>query len=123
VPGIGTILSLVLRSEIHDIQRFPSVQAVVSSCRLVTCAKESAGKRYGTAGTKIGTADLTGACSEAAGLVLRDHAAGQQDRTRWANKHGQGNALTRLAPQLGRAVYDRFTRQPAFARDKLRPAS
>ena len=30
VPGIGKILSLVLRSEIHDIQRFPRVQDVVS---------------------------------------------------------------------------------------------
>jgi transposase len=45
VPGIGQILSLVLRYEIHDIQRFPRVQDFVSDCRLVTCAKESAGKR------------------------------------------------------------------------------
>jgi transposase len=45
VPGIGTILSLVLLYEIHNISRFPSVQDVVSSCRLVKCAKESAGKR------------------------------------------------------------------------------
>jgi transposase len=56
VPGIGKILSLVLRSAIHDIPRFPRVQDVVSSGRLVTCAKESAGKRDGTAGTKIGKA-------------------------------------------------------------------
>src|SRR5262245_56873000 len=56
VPGIGKILSLVRWYEIHDIQRFPSVQDFVSSCRLVKCAKESAGKRYGTAGAKIGHA-------------------------------------------------------------------
>jgi len=30
VPGIGRILSLVLRYEIHDIARFPSVQDFVS---------------------------------------------------------------------------------------------
>ena len=53
VPGIGKLLSLVLLYEIHDIQRFPSVQDFVSLCRLVKCAKESAGKRYGTAGTKM----------------------------------------------------------------------
>lgn len=70
-------------------------------------AKESAGKRYGTAGTKIGKADLTWACSEAAVLVLRDHSAGQQYLTRLAKHHGQGKALTRLAQQLGHAVYDR----------------
>jgi transposase len=68
VPGIGEILSLVRLDEIHDIQRFPRVQAFVSYCRLVQCAKESAGKRSGTSGTKSGNASLTGACSEAAGL-------------------------------------------------------
>src|SRR6266545_66647 len=56
VPGIGEILSLVLLYEIHDIQRFPRVQDFVSYCRLVKCAKESAGKRYGTSGAKIGNA-------------------------------------------------------------------
>jgi transposase len=66
VPGIGELLSLVLRSEIHRRQRFPRVQAVVSDCRLVKCPKASAGKRDGTSGTKIGHASLTWACSEAA---------------------------------------------------------
>ena len=69
VPGIGKILSLVLLYEIHDIARFPRVQDFVSYCRLVKCAKESAGKRYGTSGTKIGNAYLKWAFSEAAVLV------------------------------------------------------
>src|SRR5262249_6506604 len=68
VPGIGKILSLVLLYEIHDIQRFPRVQDFVSYCRLVKCAKESAGKRYGTSGAKIGNAYLKWAFSEAAVL-------------------------------------------------------
>ena len=45
VPGIGNILRVVLRYEMHDSTRFPRVQDVVSSCRWVTCAKASAGKR------------------------------------------------------------------------------
>jgi transposase len=45
IPGVGQILALVMRYAIHAIQRFPRVQDCVSSCRLVTCAKESAGKR------------------------------------------------------------------------------
>jgi transposase len=56
VPGIGKILALVLLYEIHDIHRFPRVQDCVSYGRLVKCAKESDGKRYGYAGTKIGNA-------------------------------------------------------------------
>src|ERR671919_1302896 len=80
VPGIGEILSLVLLYEIHDIHRFPRVQDLVSYCRLVKCAKASAGKRYGTSGTKIGKADLKWAFSEAAVLVLRANPAGQKYR-------------------------------------------
>jgi len=66
VPGIGTILRLVLLYDIHDMARFPRVQDFASSCRLVKCAKASAGKRSGTSGTTIGNAHLTWACSEAA---------------------------------------------------------
>src|SRR5919199_570407 len=76
VPGIGKILSLVLLYEMHDIARFPRVQDFVSYCRLVKCAKESAGKRYGSSGTKIGNAYLKWAFSEAAVLFLRNNPAG-----------------------------------------------
>ena len=58
VPGVGKILGLVLLYEIHDIARFPTVQDFASYCRLVKCAKESAGKRSGTSGKKIGNAYL-----------------------------------------------------------------
>ena len=119
VPGIGQILRLVLLYEIHDMRRFPSVQDVVSSCRLVKCAKESAGKRYGTAGAKIGNASLTWAFSEAAVLFLRDNPAGQKYLTRLEKKHGQGKALTLLAQKLGRAVYDMLKRQKAFDMHKF----
>ena len=92
VPGIGKILSLVLRYEIHDITRFPRVQAFVSYGRLVKCAQASAGKRYGTSGTKIGHADLQWAFSEAAVLFLRNKPAGPKYLARIENKHGKGKA-------------------------------
>jgi len=119
VPGIGERLSVVLRYEIHDIPRFPRVQEFVSYCRLVTCAKESAGKRYGTSGTKLGNASLTWAFltwafSEAAILFLRSNAAGQKYLARLEQKHGQGKALTVLAQKLARAVYYMLKRRTAF---------
>jgi transposase len=92
VPGIGELLSLVLLDAIHDIHRFPRVQAFVSYCRLVTCARESVGKRDGSAGTKLGKADLTWAFSEAAVLFLRGHPAGQQYLARVENTPRQGQA-------------------------------
>ena len=114
VLGIGKILSLVLLYEIHEIQRFPSVQDFVSYCRLVKCAKESAGKRYGTAGTKIGNAYLKWAFSEAAVLFLRDNPEGQKYLSKLEKKHGTGKALTVLAQKLARAVYYMLKRGTAF---------
>src|SRR5262249_48565252 len=114
VPGIGKRLSLVLLYEMHDSARFPRVQDFVSSCRLVKCAKESAGKRYGTSGAQSGNAYLQWAFSDAAGLFPRNHPTGQKYLARLENKHGKSKALTVLAHQLARAVYSMLQRRVAF---------
>lgn len=118
VPGIGKILSLVRLYEIHDLDRFPRVQDVVSDWRLVKSAKESAGKRVGPSGKNIGNAHLTWAFSEAAALFLRHNPAGQKRLARLEHKHGQGKALTILAHRLARAVYDMLKHQIAFDLEK-----
>jgi transposase len=97
VPGIGKILSLVLLYERHQIDRFPKVQDFVSYCRLVKGAQESASKRWGTSGKKIGNAHLTWAFSEAAALCLRHNEPGQKYLARLEKKHDKGKALTILA--------------------------
>ena len=107
------MLSLVRLYDIHDIQRCPRVHDFVSSCRLVTCAKASAGTRDGTSGTTIGTADLPWAFSEAAVLCLRHNPHGQKYRARLEKQHGQGKALTVLAHPLARAVYCMLQRATA----------
>jgi transposase len=119
VPGIGKSLSLVRLDEMHDMARFRRVQDFVSYCRLVTCAKESAGKRSGPSGTQIGNAYLQGAFSEAAILFLRNHPAGQKYLVRLEKQHGKGKALTVLAPQLARAVYHMLKHTTAFAMEKF----
>ena len=119
IPGVGKILALVLLYEIHDIRRFPRVQEFVSSCRLVKCAKASAGKRYGTSGKKIGNAHLKWAFSEAAGLFLRNNPAGQKYLARLEKKHSKGKALTVLAHKWARAVYYMLKRDTAFDLDKF----
>ena len=116
-PGIGTILSLVLLYDIPDIARFPRVQDFASSCRLVKCARESAGKRSGTSGTTMGNVHLTWAFSEAAVLFLRENPAAQKLLARLEQKHSKGTALTMLAHTWARAVYDMLHRQTAFDLD------
>jgi transposase len=71
VPGIGQLLALVILSEIQDLARFPRVQDFVSSWRLVTCAKESGGKRLGTSGKKPGVPIALGAAAAAVSSYAR----------------------------------------------------
>jgi transposase len=114
VPGIGKVLALTILYEIHDITRFPRVQQFVSYCRLVKCARQSAGKNYGTSGNKIGNVHLMWAFSEAAVLFLRNNPEGQKLLARLEHQHGRAKALTVLAHQLARAVYFIRRREEAF---------
>jgi hypothetical protein len=62
----------------HDMARCPRGQAVVSSCRVVKWAQESAGQHDGPAGTQSGKAYRTWAFAAAALLGRRNHPAGQK---------------------------------------------
>jgi len=119
IPGVGKILSLVMLYEIHDVTRFPRVQDFLSYSRLVKCAKESAGKRLGTSGGKIGNAHLKWAFSEAAVLFLRKNTEGHKYFKRLEKRHGKGKALSVLAQKLGRAVYFMLNRKRAFELTKF----
>jgi len=119
VPGIGQILSLVILYEIHDIKRFPRVQDFASYNRLVKCSKESAGKRYGTGGSKIGNAHLKWAFSEAAVSFLRQNPRGQKYRGKMEKKHGKHKSLSLLAHKLGRCVYFMLKKNQAFDTEKF----
>jgi transposase len=90
------------------------VQDFASYCRLIKCSKESAGKRLGTSGTKIGNAHLKWAFSEAATLFLRHNPEGQKLLTRLEKQHDKGKALSILAHKLGRAIYSMLKRKVAF---------
>jgi transposase len=119
VPGIGQTLSLIILYEIHDINRFPRVQDFVSYSRLVKSAKESAGKRYGTSGAKIGNAHLKWAFSEAAVLMLKQSPEVKKYKAKLVKKHGKAKALTILAHKIGRAVYYILKRKEVFNIDKF----
>jgi transposase len=71
IPGVGLILALVLLYEMHQVQCFEHAGQFLSYARLAPCLHESAGKKLGTGGQKIGNAHLRGALAEAACLFLR----------------------------------------------------
>jgi len=114
IPGVGPVLALVLLYELHDVQRFATAGQFLSYARLVRCTHESAGKKVGTGGKKIGNAHLRWAFAEAACLFLRGSERAKQWKHKQAAQRGEGKALAILAARLGRAVYHMLRKQEAF---------
>jgi transposase len=122
VPGIGRILALTILYEIHDVTRFDRVQEFASYARLVKCVHQSAGKKLGPGGAKMGNVHLKWAFSEAAVLFLRHATGGKKLLAGIQKKHGKGKALSILAHKIGRAVFYMRSRGTVFSMDKFRAA-
>ncbi len=114
IPGVGKILALILLYEIHDIRRFADVGKFLSYARLVRGSHESAGKKKGAPGKKIGNAHLKWAFGEAACLLVRHCTRGKAWLARKEKKHGKAKALAILAAKLGRAVYFMWRKREVF---------
>jgi transposase len=119
IPGVGKILALILLYEIHDIARFPDVSNFLSYARLVRGCHESAGKKKGSPGKKIGNAHLKWAFGEAACLLVRHCERGKAWMTRYEKKHGKAKALATLAAKLGRTVYHLWHKRVVFDETRL----
>ena len=119
VPGIGPILSMTILYEVDTIERFPRVQDFASYSRLVKCAKESAGKRSGTSGKKIGNSHLKWAFSEAAVLMLAKSEKARKLLKRLGKKHGKGKSLSILAHKIGRTAYYMLHRGKPFDEERF----
>ena len=114
LPGIGKVLGLIMLYEIHDIKRFPEDGNFLSYSRLVRCEHESAGKKKGSGGKKIGNAHLKWAFSEAACLMLRSCPGVKSWLQRQERKRGKRKALAILEAKIGRAVYQVWRKQQPF---------
>ena len=119
VPGIGKVLALVMLYEIQDIKRFPHDGNFLSYSRLVRCEHESAGKKKGSGGRKIGNAHLKWAFSEAACLMLRACPAAKLWVQRQERKRGKRKALSILEAKIGRAVYQMWRKQQPFDAERF----
>jgi transposase len=119
IPGVGEILALTLLYEIHAIARFARVQDFSSYCRLVKPEHNSAGKRVGSGGAKIGNAHLKWAFSEAAVCFLHRNPRGQGMIKRLRKRNGPGKALSILAARLGRATYFMLKNERPFDMERF----
>jgi transposase len=114
IPGIGKVLSLVMLYEIQDVNRFDNVGQFASYARLVACAKESAGKKQGTSGRKIGNAHLKWAFGEAAALMIRSMPEAKAFMQKMTRQRGKARAVALVAAKIGRVVYWMMKRKQPF---------
>jgi len=119
IPGVGKLLALILLYEMHEAQRFASAGQFLSYARLVRCAHESAGKKLGTGGKKIGNGHLRWAFAEAACLFLQRSERAKKWKERQAAQRGSGKALAILAARLARAVYHMLRKGEAFDEERF----
>lgn len=114
MPGIGKIIALTIALEVDTITRFTTRQQFCSYSRLVKCARESAGKRYGEGGAKIGNPYLKWAFSEAAVHAARRCEPIAAHLAKLERKHGKGKGKSLLAHRIGRAVYYMLQNKTVF---------
>jgi transposase len=119
IPGVGPILALVLLYEMHRAERFDHVGQFLSYARLAPCDHESAGKKLGSSGKKIGNAHLRWAFGEIACLFLRGSERAKQWKQKQEKKHGSAKALAILAARLARAVYHMLRKEEAFDEERF----
>ena len=119
IPGVGKLLALILLYEMHQVQRFASAGQFLSYARLVRCVHESAGKKLGTGGRKIGNAHLRWAFAEAACLLVQHSERAKRWKQRQGAQRGNGKALAILAARLARAVYHMLRKGEAFDEERF----
>ena len=119
IPGVGKVLGLVLLYEIHNIRRFTSPGRFLSYARLVKGSHESAGKKKGSPGKKMGNAHLKWAFSEATCLLVRNSPRAKTWLARRTKKHGKAKALAILAAKLGRTVWHLLMKKEVFDESRV----
>lgn len=119
IPGVGRIIAMTLLYEIHTIKRFPTVGQFLSYARLVRGQHTSAGKNYGSPGSKIGNAYLKWAFSEIVPLIKRQSEEVKAFCARIERRHGPARANSILSVKLGRAIYFMLRRREVFDLKRL----
>ena len=97
--------ALILLYEVHDIRRFEDEGRFLSYARLVGGMRESAGKKLGTGGRKIGNAHLKWAFSEATCLLIRSLPKAKTWLARKNARSARSGARRRWPPGWRRTVY------------------
>ena len=120
IHGVGQILALVMLYEIHDINRFESVQDFASYCRLVKCSSRIGRQEEGNRRRQDRQ------CSSEVGFFRSGHAfhplqsPGQEAGGEAGQDAWQGeSAFGILAHKLARAIYYMLKNNAPFDLEKF----
>lgn len=105
IRGFGPIISTTILLEVDGINRFVTCKDFISYCRLIKCAHESAGKKQGYGGAKIGNPYLRYIFGEAAIHLARNNKEVKAYLDKLSNRYGKGKSYSILAHKIGRSIY------------------
>lgn len=114
IRGVGNIISMTIILEIDDLCRFKNHKELASYSRLIKCSHESAGKKLGYGGSKIGNPYLKYVFGEAAVLVPKFNPEIKKYLDRLEAKHGKMKSRAILAHKLCRTVYHMLKSRKVF---------
>ena len=105
VNGIGELIALIILYEVHDINRFKSVQQFSSYSRVVRCDRSSNGKRTKGGNPKIGNPYLKHAFTQIIIHAQKTSPVINKYYQRLCCKFGKQRAKTMIAHKFAVAVY------------------
>lgn len=114
IRGIGDIISMTILLEMDDIHRFKNHKEFASYARLIKCSHESAGKKLGFGGSKIGNPYLKYIFGEASVLLPQFNPEIKKYLARLESKYGKMKSRAILAHKIGRTVYYMLKNRKVF---------
>lgn len=123
IQGIGPVIGMTIVLEIGDISRFATHKKFASYCRLIKCSHESAGKKLGFGGAKIGNPHLKNAFGTAAVLIQNYYPEVKSLIEKLEKRHGKGRALSIMAHKIGRTIYYMLKNEKVFDLNKFLKSS
>lgn len=114
IKGIGDVISMTILLEMDDIKRFKNHKEFASYSRLIKCSHESAGKKLGFGGSKIGNPYLKYVFGEASVLVPKYNPEIKKYLDRLEARYGKMKARAILAHKIARTVYYMLKNRKVF---------
>lgn len=122
IPGIGPIISVLIMSEVGDIDRFKDARAFASYCGVTPSVKSSGGKTYLGKTNKHANPNLRWCLAEAVTHLNKKDPVAKQKYDQLVKTKGKGKAKVALMNKTARIIFAVLKRQTPYKEQELPPS-